>query len=86
MVTCAAAALVEFVEHILLGFNIVFNLRHTPQDTIASRQDSHLVSGGVGELGACSPVAAYRHAGQCQNVGGYYALKSKCAGNESVVA
>ena len=58
MVTCAAAALVEFVEHVLLGFNMFFNLRRTPQDMIISRQDSRLVTGLVGELGATSPVTA----------------------------
>ena len=70
MVTCAAAALVEVVEHVLLGFNIIFNLRRTPQDMITSRQDSHLVTGGVGELGACSPVTAYVTRVSTPNCGG----------------
>ena len=58
MVTCAAAALVESVEHVLLGGDSIGDLRRTPQDMIISRQYSHLVTGGVGELGACSPVTA----------------------------
>ena len=77
MVTCAATALVEGVEHVLLGFNIIFNLRRTPQDMI--NPGKILTSSRVVLASSEHAVQSLpsRHAGQCAKM---------CAGNESVVA